>query len=135
MLSPHPADPTLTTDNLMEVVKEVEHRWKELGDKLYMPDSKLENIEGLYQTPHLRMEAVVDHYVKCDPTSSWKEVGTALQEMELHQLANNITTNYVRGMDVNHVTIINLLMVSRLTLSNFTTNKSLSIKFITRVAW
>ena len=34
MLSPHPADPTLTTDNLMEVVKEVEHRWEDLGRKL-----------------------------------------------------------------------------------------------------
>ena len=107
MLSPHPADPTLTTDNLMEVVKEVEHRWEELGGKLYMPGSKLENIKGLYQTDHLRVEAVLDHYVKCDPYSSWKEVGETLQKMELHELANNVTTNYVRGMDVNHVTIIN----------------------------
>ena len=105
MLSPHPADPTLTTDNLMEVVKEVEHCWKELGDKLYMPDSKLENIKSLYQTDHLRMEAVVDYYVKYDPLSSWKNVGTALQEMELHQLVNNVTTSYVRGMDVNQLAV------------------------------
>ena len=95
MLSPHPADPTLTTDNLMEVVKEIEHRWEELGDKLYMPDSKLWNIKGLYQTDHLKMEAVVDYYVKYDPFSSWKHVGTALQEMGLH---NNVTMKYVRGM-------------------------------------
>ena len=101
MLSPHPADPTLTTDNLMEVVKEVEHRWRELGGSLVVPHSKLENIKGLYQTPHLRMEAVVDYYVKCNPYSSWKRVGTVLQKMELHQLANKVTTNYVRGMDVN----------------------------------
>ena len=105
MLSPHPADPTLTTDNLMEVVKEVEHRWEEFGGKLVVRDSKLENIKGLYQTDHLRMEAVVDYFVKCYPTSSWKHIGTALQKMELHELANNITTNYVRGMDVNNVTI------------------------------
>ena len=105
MLSPHPADPTLTTDNLMEVVKEVEHRWEELGDELAVPDSKLENINGLYQTDHLRMEAVVDYYVKYDPTSSWKNVGTALQEMELHQLVNNVTTSYVRGMDVNQLAV------------------------------
>ena len=98
MLSPHPADPTLTTDNLMEVVKEVEHRWEELGGKLYMQRSKLENIKGLYQTDHLQMEAMVDYYVKCHPLSSWKHFGTALQEMELHQLANNVTTSYVRGM-------------------------------------
>ena len=97
MLSPHPADPTLTADNLMEVAKEVEHRWEELGDKL-VPRSKLENIKGLYQTPDLRMEAVVDNYVNYSPFSSWKHIGTVLQEMELHQLANNVTTTYVRGM-------------------------------------
>jgi len=60
----HPADPTITTDNLMEVVKEVEHRWEEFGELLGLP-SKVENIRGLYKTDHLRMEAVVDNYVKC----------------------------------------------------------------------
>ena len=102
MLSPHPADPTLTTDNLMEVVKEVEHLWEQLGDNLAVPDSKLENIKGLYQTDHLRMEAVVDYYVKFSPYSSWKDVGIVLQRTELHQLANNVTAKYVRGTDVNY---------------------------------
>ena len=102
MLSPHPADPTLTTDNLMEVVKEIEHRWEEFG-KLIVPLSKRVNIKRLYKTNHLRMEAVVDHYVKYSPYS-WKDFGTKLQRMELHKLADEVTTKYVRGMDVNHVT-------------------------------
>jgi len=105
MLSSHPADPTLTTDNLMEVAKEVEHRWEELGRHLVVPKSKMKNIKGLYKTNHLRMEAVVDYYVKCDPYSSWKDFGTTLQYMELHKLVDEVTTKYVRGMDVNHVTV------------------------------
>ena len=104
MLSPHPADPTLTTENIMEVVKEVEHRWEELGRTLFVLPSKLRNIKGLYKTNHLRMEAVVDYYVKCSPDSSWKNFGTNLQEMGLHKLADEVTTKYIRGMDMNHVT-------------------------------
>ena len=103
MLSPHPADPTLTTDNIKEVVKEVEHRWEELGRKL-VPPSRLGNIKHLYKTNHLRMEAVVDSYVKCSAYSSWKMVAAALQAMGLHKLADEVTTKYVRGMDVSHVT-------------------------------
>ena len=98
MLSPHPADPTLTTDKVMEVVKEVEHRWEELGIMLGMVD-KLASIEGLYQSDHLRMEAVVDYYVKFHPTPSWRNVAVALQNLGLHKEADSITTRYVRGMD------------------------------------
>ena len=97
MLSPHPADPTLTTDNLMEVVKEVEHRWKELGDKLG---------PGMYRLTVRGMADVVDVYVRHYPTPSWKKVATALQELELDKLADEVTTKYVRGMDVNHVTCL-----------------------------
>ena len=104
MLSPHPADPTLTTDNIMEVVKEVEHRWEDLGHRLGVQRSKRKNIKGLYQSNHLRTEAVVDYFVKCYYDSSWKRVATTLQEMGLRKLADEVTTKYVRGMDVSHVT-------------------------------
>ena len=99
MLSPHPADPTLTTDKLMEVVKEVEHSWEELGYQLHM-GLILSKLKGLYQSDHLLMEAVVDYYLKCHPTSSWRDVAMALQDMGLHKEADSITTRYVRGMDM-----------------------------------
>ena len=95
MLSPHPADPTLTTDNLMEVVKEVMHHWEELGDKLGL---------RMFSWIVYEMADVVDEYVRYYPTPSWKKVATALQEMKLDKLADEVTTKYVRGMDVNHVT-------------------------------
>ena len=97
MLSPHPADPTLTTDNLMEVVKEVEHRWLDLGRKLGLSKYLL-SVHG--------MANVVDKYVRHYPTPSWKKVATALQRMKLDKLADEVTTKYVRGMDVNHVTCL-----------------------------
>ena len=102
MLSPHPADPTLTTDNLMEVVKEVEHRWEALGLKLRLLAFGIRR--HLYRVHG--MADVVDEYVRRYPTPSWKKVATALQEIELDKLADEVTTKYVRGTDVNHVTCL-----------------------------
>ena len=104
MLSPHPADPTLTTDNLMEVVKEVEHHWEDLGRKLGLR-RHLVGIEWQLSGVH-GMADVVDEYVRGYPTPSWKQVATVLQEMKLDKLADKVTTKYVRGMDVNHVTCL-----------------------------
>ena len=101
MLSPHPADPTLTTDNLMEVVKEVEHHWDDLGYKLGLRTDAYNQLIGVH-----RMADVVDEYVRHYPTPSWKEVATVLQRMKLDKLADEVTTKYVRGKVVNHVTCL-----------------------------
>ena len=107
MLSPHPADPTLTTDNFMEVVKKVEHRWKDLGLKLGLRKSRIVSDGGEgYLAGVYDMVDVVDEYVRHHPTPSWKQVATVLQEMELDKLADEVTTKYVRGMDVNYVTCL-----------------------------
>ena len=108
MLSPHPADPTLTTDNLMEVVKEVEHRWEDMGQKVGLR-THLTSVGGKLQEQLYGvhgMADVVDDYVRCYHTPSWKGVATALQRMKLNKLADEVTTKYVRGMDVNHVTCL-----------------------------
>ena len=89
VLSSHLADPTLTTDNLIEVMKEEKHRWMYLADKL-----------GLSAPGIHGMEDVVDEYVRRYPTPSWKQVALALQRMNLHKLADEVTTKYVRGMNV-----------------------------------
>ena len=107
MLSPHPADPTLTTDNLMEVVKEVEHHWEDLGLKLGLCTKSLyDYLIGVNGEEIHGMTDVVDEYVRHYPTPSWKQVATVLQEMKLDKLADEVTTKYVRGMDVNHVTCL-----------------------------
>ena len=61
MLSPHSADPTLTTDNLMKVVKGVEDHWLGLGVGLGVSDSKKSEIRRLYHSDQLRMQALVLH--------------------------------------------------------------------------
>ena len=104
MLSPHPADPTLTTDNLMEVVKEVEDRWEDLGHKLGLRQHYVDTTFQLIGVHD--MADVVDEYVRRYPTPSWKQVSTVLQRMKLDKLADEVTTKYVRGMDVNHVTCL-----------------------------
>ena len=78
MLSPHPADPTLTTDNLMEVVKGVEDHWEGLGRRLGVPYSKRKKVGRFYHSVHHSMEAVLDYYVKYHPAPSWKEVAVEL---------------------------------------------------------
>ena len=105
LLSPHPADPTLTTENLMEVVRGIEGRWKDLGSNLCsgriprgVRRSEMEKIRHLYQSDHQKMEAIIMHYVRYYPSRSWKDVSSALEEMNLPQLAEAVNTKYVRGM-------------------------------------
>ena len=109
MLSPHPADPTLTADNLMEVVKGVEDHWRDLGRWLGVPWSKRSEIITLYHSDHHRMQALADLYTTHHPTPSWKAVAEALQGVRLHRQADEVTTKYVKGMDVNHVTCLILI--------------------------
>ena len=106
MLSPHPADPTLTTDNLMEVVKGVEHHWYDLGLRLHVSRSKL---SMLYYSDCHKMQALADYYITHHPTPSWKAIAGALQREGLHKQADEVTTKYVKGMDVNHVTCLILI--------------------------
>ena len=111
MLSLRPADPTLTTDNLMEVVKEVEDHWYNLGHWLGVPPSKRVEIRNLYQSGHHRMEAVVDYYVRHHPTPSWKRVAEGLQAMDLNKQAQVVTAKYAKGADVNQAVDGQLLVL------------------------
>jgi len=95
---PHPADPTLTTNNLLEVVKEVEHHWWDLALRFGVRPSTMREILSLSQNDHQKMEAMVDHYTRYHPTASWKKVVEALLGMELPKLADEVDAKYVKGM-------------------------------------
>ena len=89
----------------MEVVRGMESRWKDLGSNLCsgrilggVRYSERQKIRHLYQSDHQKMEAIIKHYVKHYPFRSWKDVSSALEEMQLTQLAEVVTTKYVRGM-------------------------------------
>ena len=89
VLSPHLTDPTLTSDNFIEVMKDEKHHWQELARKLCVLKLAMHG-----------MEDVVDEYVRRYPTPSWKKIALSLQEMKLPKLADEVTTKYVRGMNV-----------------------------------
>jgi len=84
----------------------VEDRWSGLGDRLGLPWSKKAEVRRLYCSDHQRMEAVLDYYVRYHPALSWKQFAGKLQVMGLHKQADEVTTKYVKGMDVNHVTCL-----------------------------
>ena len=92
-----PADPTLTTENLMEVVKGVERRWKDLADKLVVR-SEIAEIETLHRSDVERMKAVANEYVRYLPTRTWGRISRALKKMNLHQRANVVMTKHVQGI-------------------------------------
>ena len=96
-----PGDPTFTTDNVMEVMKDQEERWDSLGDLLGVEKRERDRIGYLYQSdPHQKMRAILDHYVRHNRRASWKRLATALKRMGLDNLADFVTANHVRGIEL-----------------------------------
>ena len=101
LVSP-PADPTLTTSNMLSVLSGVEERWEELGEELLVmiPSVwwfKKNEIRQLHHTSTDRVRALSNFYIRYYPTSSWQDVSSVLQWMGLQDLADLVTTKYVRG--------------------------------------
>ena len=96
LVSP-PADPTLTTSNMLSVLSGVEKRWEELGEKLYVSQSKMNEIRQHHRSNTDQMEAVINFIIRCHYAPSWQHIVSALQEIGLPDLADVVTTKYVRG--------------------------------------
>ena len=100
LVSP-PADPTLTTSNMLSVLSGVEERWEELCEELLVVPSvwrsKRNEIRQLYHSSTDRIGALINFYIAYDPTPSWQLIASALQKMGLQDLADVVTTKYVRG--------------------------------------
>ena len=92
-------------------MKGEEDCWEHLGIWLDVPDSKMSKIGSrlYYYSDRRRMQALADHYTTHHPTPSWNKVAAALQGEGLHKQADEVTTKYVKGMDVNHVTCLILI--------------------------
>jgi len=89
----------------MEVVRWDEDCWNGLGPRLGVHDSKMFEI---FSEQH-RMQALADHYINHYPIPSWNKVAEALHGEKLHKEADEVTTEYVKGMDVNHVMCLILI--------------------------
>ena len=96
LVSP-PADPTLTTSNMLSVLSGVEERWEELGGKLEVWPSKMNEIRQHHWSSTDRVEALTTFIIRYHPAPSWQHIASALQRMGLRDLADVVTTKYVRG--------------------------------------
>ena len=100
LVSP-PTDPTLTTSNMLSVLSGLEERWEELGERLLVfPgvwQSKRDEIRRLHHTSTDRVGALTIFYIRYHYAPSWQHIASTLQWMGLPDLADVVTTKYVRG--------------------------------------
>ena len=75
-----PSDPTLTVENVREVMAEVGD-WEKVGDWLLglgVPDSKLQEISQQSSTVREKSLALGDYWVNTDPDASWERLAREL---------------------------------------------------------
>ena len=68
-----PSDPTLTVENVREVMAEVGN-WINVGSWLGIPDSKQLEIKQQSSTEREMTLALGDYWVNTDPNASWEKV-------------------------------------------------------------
>ena len=74
-----PSDSTLTVDSVLEVMGNVQE-WKEVGDWLGVPDSKLNEIKEQSSTEIEKSHEVARYWVNTHPHPSWEELGRVLYQ-------------------------------------------------------
>ena len=59
--------------------------------------SKMDEIRQHHRGSTNQMEALLKVYIRYHPTPSWQHIASALQRMGLDDVADVVTTKYVRG--------------------------------------
>ena len=73
-----PSDPTLTVENVREVMAEVED-WRNVGIRIGVPLSKLQEIRHQSSTEREKNLALGDYWVT-DPDASWERLAWVLYQ-------------------------------------------------------
>ena len=79
--------PKLTVDGALRVVEGVQD-WNELGQRLRIPNSRLDEISQL--SPSERKKALVTYWMENDPFPSWRRLLWALDWIEEKAIADSI---------------------------------------------
>ena len=74
-----PSDPTLTVENVREVMAGVGH-WVNVGDGLGVLTSKLQEILQQSSTERKKSLALGDYWVNTDPEASWERLAKVLYQ-------------------------------------------------------
>ena len=81
-----PPDPTLTVENVGQVMEKVEPNVKmKVWESIVYYDHIIEEIQEKYSTDSEKETAYVNMYVNCDKDASWEEIAENLYQH--HQLA------------------------------------------------
>ena len=89
-----PSDPTLTVENVREVMAEVGN-WDRVGIYLGVPLSKREEIKQQSSNEREKSLALGDYWVNTDPDASWERLARVLyQEQEERAVA--VTKQYLQ---------------------------------------
>ena len=72
-----PSDPTLTVENVKEVMGEVGD-WERVGYELHIPDSKQQEINQLSTSDREKSRSLGRYWVTTAPGASWERLGNAL---------------------------------------------------------
>ena len=89
------ADLTITVEKLLELTE----IWgdKDIGNWLELPESKVNEIKIIYDSPFRRREAYLDLYATHHPCPSWKHVAKSLRSIGLVRQAGEVESTYVQG--------------------------------------
>ena len=89
------SDSTLTTHNVVEMMKEVD--FNNLKRVLNVSDGKGCVIWGQYESDEQQCEALIAHVLSTHPCMSWKLIACGLQEWGYSEAAAEVTRKYVKG--------------------------------------
>ena len=89
------SDPTLTTHNVMEMVKGVPYDYLHLV--LSASFNKWYEIKTQYQSDEQRSEALISHVISTHPCLSWNLLASGLQRYGYSEAAAGVTGKYVKG--------------------------------------
>ena len=75
----------LTVDNIRKALHGI--CWHKVGGMLFIPNSKLREIEGEYRSDEEREVAVIRYWILRDPFASWRRIIQQLENWEKHDHA------------------------------------------------
>ena len=79
---------------LSRELKSVQSRWFELGIRLDVPDSVLNEIKNEHRTAGLQMIHMLRHWLKSNPSCSWDTIIEGLREIDENVLAETLASTH-----------------------------------------
>ena len=87
-------EPSLTLENILNAgLAQV----KDLGEVLYIPDSKVKEMEQLYPDLSQPKSAIVQFWLDRHPAPSWELICLGLYVEKKYEVLENVQNKYLKG--------------------------------------